>query len=66
MFHRSLKTANQKSEPESISWRTSVTKAERMSGVIRNVQSIYLECDFIIGHFKEKEAVAKRWSDVFI
>ena len=41
-----------------------MTKAERMSGVIREVQSSCLECDFHTGHFKEKEAVTKRWSDV--
>ena len=35
-----------------------------MSGVIREVQSICFERDFLIGHFKEKEAVTKRWSDV--
>ena len=41
-----------------------MTKAERMSGVIREVQSICLERDFLAGHFKEKEAVTKRWPDV--
>ena len=41
-----------------------MTKEERMSGVIREVQSICFECDFLTGHFKEKEAVTKRWSDV--
>ena len=41
-----------------------MTKTERMSGVIREVQSICIEHDFLIGHFKEKEAVTKRWSDV--
>ena len=55
---------SQKSEPESFFWRTSVTKVERMSGVIREVQSICLERDFLAGHFKENEAVTKRWSDV--
>ena len=35
-----------------------------MSSVIREVQSIYLERDFLTSHFKEKEAVTKRWSDV--
>ena len=39
-------------------------KAERMSDVIREVQSICLERDILIGHFKDKEAVTKRWSDV--
>ena len=37
-----------------------MTKAERMSDVIGEVQSICLERDFLTGHFKEKEAVAKR------
>ena len=41
-----------------------MTKAERMSGVNREVQSICLERDFLTGHFNEKEAVIKRWSDV--
>ena len=41
-----------------------MTKAERMSGVMREVQSICLERDFLAGHFKEKETVTKRWSDV--
>ena len=41
-----------------------MTKAERMSGVIREVQSICLERDFLTDHFKEKEALTKRWSDV--
>ena len=41
-----------------------MTKAERMLGVIREVQSICLEHDFLTGHFKEKETVTKRWSDV--
>ena len=41
-----------------------MTKAERMSGVIREVQSICLERDFLADHFKEKEAVTKRWSYV--
>ena len=41
-----------------------MTIAERMSGVIREVQSICLERDFLAGHFKEKEAVTKRWSYV--
>ena len=41
-----------------------MTKAEQMLGVIREVQSTGLECDFLIGHFKEKGAVTKRWSDV--
>ena len=41
-----------------------MTKDERMSGVIREVQSICLERDFVTGHFKEKEVVTKRWSDV--
>ena len=53
-----------KSDPESISWRKSVTKAERMSCVIRELESICLEHDFLTVHFKEKEAVTKRWSDV--
>ena len=35
-----------------------------MSGVIREVQSICIERDFLAGHFKKKEAVTKRWSDV--
>ena len=39
-------------------------KAERMSGVIKEVQSICLERDFLVGHFKEKEAVTEQWSDV--
>ena len=43
-----------------------MTKAERMSGVIREVQSICLERDFLTGHFKEKETLTKRWSDVII
>ena len=30
-----------------------MTKAERMSGVIREVQSICLERDFLAGHFKD-------------
>ena len=41
-----------------------MTKARRMSGVIREVQYICLEHDILTGHFKEKEAVTKRWSDV--
>ena len=41
-----------------------MTKAERMSGVIKEVQSICLERDLLAGNFKEKEAVTKRWSDV--
>ena len=41
-----------------------MAKAERMSGMIREVQSICLERDFLTGHFKEKEAVTERWSDV--
>ena len=41
-----------------------MTEAERMSGVIREVQSICLERYFLAGHFKENEAVTKRWSDV--
>ena len=40
-----------------------MTKAERMSGVIREVQSICLERDLCTGHFKEKEAATKRLSD---
>ena len=34
-------------------------KAEQMLGVIREVQSICLERDFLAGHFKEKEALTK-------
>ena len=41
-----------------------MTKAERMSGVMRKVQTIILESDFLIVHFKEKEAVTKQWCDV--
>ena len=41
-----------------------MTKAEQISGVIREVQFICLEHDFLTGHFKEKEAVTKRWSDL--
>ena len=41
-----------------------MTKEAPMSGVIREVQSICFVRDFLIGHFKEKEAVMKRWSDV--
>ena len=41
-----------------------MTKAERMSGVIREVKPICLERDLLAGHFKEKEAVTRRWSDV--
>ena len=41
-----------------------MTKAERMSGVIREVQSICLEPDFLAGNFKEKEALTNRWSYV--
>ena len=41
-----------------------MAKAERMSGVIREVQSICIERDFLTGHLKEKEALTKRWSDV--
>ena len=39
-------------------------KAEQMSGMLRKVQSICLQRDFITGHFKEKEAVTKWLSDV--
>ena len=39
-------------------------KFEQISGVVREDQSICLERDFLIGNFKEKEAVTKRWSDV--
>ena len=41
-----------------------MTKVERMSGVIREVQSICLERDLLPFHFKEIEAVTKRWFDV--
>ena len=40
-----------------------MTKAEQISGVMREDQSICLEHDFLIGHFKVK-AVTKQWSDV--
>ena len=41
-----------------------MTKAEQMLDVIREVLSICLERDFLTCHFKEKEAVTKRLSDV--
>ena len=33
-------------------------------GYLFSILSICLEHDFLIGHFKEKEALTKRWSDV--
>ena len=35
-----------------------------MSGVIREVQSIWLVRDFLADNFIEKEAVIRQWSDV--
>ena len=43
-----------------------MTKAERMSGMIGEVQSICLECDFLHGNFKEREAVEIWLCDVII
>ena len=63
-FTEVWRTASGKSDPESISWRKSLTKAERMSGVIIEVHSIWLERELLTGLFKEKEAVTIRWSDV--
>ena len=39
-------------------------KVNQTSGVIREVQSICLESDFLLGYIKEKEAVTKLYSEV--
>ena len=53
MSQRGLRATNLKSIPQLSSWRTSVTKVDRILDVIREDQSIWLKHNFLVRFFRD-------------